>query len=557
MRKAILSLFRITLVVIVGIQMMPLQAADRLSGSSAEAAKAETIMRSEAESSPAASAPTASPTAASMTSMMDEMREQIIVQRKQIEKLQSALEQQQVELERAMRAIAANAPGARASAEKPASSTSESVAPAASAQAGVQKIDDVELAKSELQAVADSTAAANQRLTKLEGDTSAYQKSNDAKVKQLGNFNFSGDIRVRYEGFFQEGAPDRNRERVRLRFNVTGKVSDEISGGFSLATGTLDDPVSTNQSFTGFLNRKNIGVDKAYLTYKPNYAKPIKLEAGKFAYPWYRTPMTFDNDVNPEGFAQTLSFDLKSQVLKNLTFVGFQLPINEVSGGPDSFIIGGQMQAQFRLSSKARLGLYGAGLNFLRTDPLGQAAAARTTGVLVGSLNNFNTLRRNSAGIVQGYAYKFLYLDTTMKLDLDTSSRFPTSLIFNFVNNTRGPRERSGYWTELNVGKQREAKDIQFGYAFARIEKDAVITAFNESDVRAGSNVIQHKLQFMYLFKSNVTGQFTAWIGRMANPLMNVDQVPAGVRSNCTGSSVSGCYDPYLKRLQFDVIYKF
>jgi hypothetical protein len=267
--------------------------------------------------------------------------------------------------------------------------------------------------------------------------------------------------------------------------------------------------------------------------------------------------MTFDSDINPEGFAQTLSFDTTHSVLKNISVVGFQLPINEVSGGADSFILGGQVQAQLRFSSKARLGLYGAGINFLRTDPLGVAAAARTAGVLAGSLNNSNTLRRNSSGTVLGYAYKFAYLDAIMKLDLDTSARFPTSLVFDFVNNTRGPRERSGYWTELAVGKQKEARDVQFNYAFARIEKDAVISAFNESDVRATTNIIQHKFQAAYLFKGNVTGQFTAWIGRLANPLMNTDLVPPGQRSQCTGEVVSGCSDPYLKRLQFDVLYRF
>jgi hypothetical protein len=420
-----------------------------------------------------------------------------------------------------------------------------------------EKVSDSEIVKGELEAVADSAAQANQRLTKLEADVAANKKEADAKAKQLGNFNFSGDIRLRYEPFFQEGAPDRNRERIRLRFNVTGKLSDEFSGGFSLATGTLDDPVSTNQTFTGFFNRKNFGVDKAWITYKPNYAKFLKLDAGKFAYPWYRTPMTFDSDVNPEGFAQTLSFDLKSSGLKNLTFVGFQLPINEVSGGPDSFILGGQIQTQFQLGSKARLGLYGAGLNFLRMDPLGVAAAGRVAGTLVGSLNNTNTLRRNASGAVAGYASKFAYLDAIMKLDLDTSARFPTSILFDFVNNMRGPKERSGYWAELTVGKQKAAKDVQFGYTYIRIEKDAVIAAFNESDLRASTNVLDHKLQFAYMFKNNFTGQFTAWIGRLATPLYNTDQVPAGVRAACTGANVSSCRDPYLKRLQFDLIYKF
>ena len=175
----------------------------------------------------------------------------------------------------------------------------------------------------------------------------------------------------------------------------------------------------------------------------------------------------------------------------------------------------------------------------------------------MGSLNNTNSLRKNSSGTVLGYATKFAYLDAIMKLDLDTHPRFPTSILFDFVNNTRGPSERSGYWAELAVGKQKEAKDVQFSYTYIRIEKDAVIAAFNESDLRASTNVLDHKLNFAYMFKSNVTGQFTAWIGKLANPLMNTSEVPVGVRGACTGSNVSSCRDPYLKRLQFDLIYKF
>ena len=176
-----------------------------------------------------------------------------------------------------------------------------------------------------------------------------------------------------WKPFFTEGAETRTRERFRLRFNVTGKISDEFSGGFSLATGTLDDPVSTNQTLTGFFNRKNIGIDKAYITYQPKYAKALRLDVGQFAYPWYRTPMTFDSDVNVEGLSETLSFDLKSSAFKNFTIVGFQLPINEVSGDDDSYILGGQIQAQFQLGSKVKLGLYGAGIDILRANPIAVA----------------------------------------------------------------------------------------------------------------------------------------------------------------------------------------
>lgn len=396
-------------------------------------------------------------------------------------------------------------------------------------------MSDVEIVKGELEAVADSTAQANDRLSKLEKELADYKKANDAKVKQVGNFSFSGDIRVRYEGFFQEGAATRNRERFRLRFNVTGKLSDEFSGGFSLATGTLDDPVSTNQTLTGSFNRKNIGIDKAYITYNPKFARFLKLEAGKFTFPWYRTGLTFDSDVNPEGFAETLSFDLRSDLFKNITLVGFQLPFNESSSGKDSYAVGGQIQTRLQLSPKVRLSLYGAGIHFENADVMATSQFGSSVS-LKPSLSNTNTLRYSSSNAVVGYAYEFNYLDAIMKLEVDAHPRFPMMLQFDFVNNMSGPRERSGYWADLMFGKTKEAKDMQFGYSIIRLEKDAVIGALSESDLRAATDVVNHRMQCAYLFAKNVTGQFTAWVGKRVN---------------------TSTEDNYLKRLQFDLVYKF
>lgn len=528
-----------------GCQAGLLLAADPTEEKSQEMALAETSARNTAE----AIAPS-SPSPAALASELNEMRELINLQREQIEKLQSTVEMQQQELNKAMNAMSAkNAPVAEV-----AGMTASPARPAPAAAQGQEKVDDLELVKGELEAVADSAAQANQRLAKIETNTAAAKKEADSKFKQLGTFSFGGDMRARLEPFIQEGAQNRHRQRFRLRFNVTGKISDEFTIGFGLATGSLDDPVSTNQTMTGFLNRKNFGVDKAYISYQPKFFKNLKLDAGKFAYPWYRTGLTFDSDVNPEGFAQTLSFDLKSSFLTNIKIVGFQLPFNEVSSGPDSFIYGGQVQAQFKMGSKASLGLYLAGMDIDRADPIAVAIAG---GSLKPSLSNSNTYRYSSSGAVVGYANQFAYLDAIMKLDLDVHPRFPVGILFDFVNNMRGSRERSGYWAELTVGKQKEAKDVQFGYSFIRIEKDAVIGAWSESDLRSSTNVRNHRLNFAYMFHPKVTGQFTAWVGKLANPRDNVSLIPSGIRGACTGTDVSNCDDSYLKRLQFDVIYKF
>ncbi|MGC1913425.1 MAG: putative porin, partial [Candidatus Acidiferrales bacterium] len=156
------------------------------------------------------------------------------------------------------------------------------------------------------------------------------------RFKEFGPFSFSGDFRLRDEPFF--GGPanqslDQNRERFRFRLNLDAKLNDDFSGGFSLASGDINDPTSTNQTITGFYTRKAIAIDKAFLDYTPHQFHALTLTGGKFGYPWYNTELTWDKDLNPEGAAETLAFDLHSTpMLKKIALVGFQLPFTQVAG---------------------------------------------------------------------------------------------------------------------------------------------------------------------------------------------------------------------------------
>src|SRR5262249_1006250 len=96
--------------------------------------------------------------------------------------------------------------------------------------------------------------------------TQEDQKRFGALEALVNRFRFTGDVRVRYENFFQSYAgcspvncPDRHRARIRLRFGVDGKLNEDFTGAFWLATGTnvnagasFADPVSTNQTLTDF-----------------------------------------------------------------------------------------------------------------------------------------------------------------------------------------------------------------------------------------------------------------------------------------------------------------
>src|SRR5712692_10723661 len=140
------------------------------------------------------------------------------------------------------------------------------------------------------------------------------QKRFSGLEETLGRFRWTGDMRVRGESFVQKYSGctlcnDLNRVRVRVRFGFEGKLNDDFTAGVALATGSLDDPTTTNESLTNFFDRKTSGLDRGYITYNPLAHKWLSLTGGKFAYQWQRTQVTGDPDINPEGFNQKLSFD--------------------------------------------------------------------------------------------------------------------------------------------------------------------------------------------------------------------------------------------------------
>src|SRR5204862_420905 len=79
----------------------------------------------------------------------------------------------------------------------------------------------------------------------------------------------AADVQARGEDFIQKGTFDRNRARLRVRFGFDGKLNEDFTSGIYLATGSLGDPTTTNETLTNFFDRKTIALDKAWITYNP------------------------------------------------------------------------------------------------------------------------------------------------------------------------------------------------------------------------------------------------------------------------------------------------
>ena len=520
-----------------------------------------------------------------------------------------AAQQQQIEqLRREMQSRDAALQAAQQQAQQAQQQLQQTQAAAADAQA---KASSVESAWSEQKG---SVAKLNNdmedvktTLTNSALSAQDEQKRVSAIEGLMGRFRFNGDVRIRGESFFQDfpNTPDRNRGRIRVRFGFDGKLNEDFTGGIYLATGSLGDPTTTNETLTNFFDRKTIGLDRGFITYNPVAHKWVNVTAGKFAYTWNRTSVTFDPDLNPEGFSEKFSWDLKMKMVKNFTLQAVQLLFNESNSGStakarqDSYALGGQVSAKLVIGPWTATPSF-LSLKFNRPDSILQASAfavqATTTG-LQGTVPSgpFNVPGEGpgcaaAAGIpspnvppcpfapngmtnatfidssghahfYSGFNYADFILNNVVKTGI---ARLPFNVIAEYEQNLNAedhPLDSKGkvitslgsqnmaYLVDVSLGQLKSKNDIQFGYAFLRQEQDSVIASFNESDQRAPTNILQHRFYANWRIRNNTTAGFTWWHGRTLNTaLENAAKV---------GGLTTGAVEPYLNRLQFDLIYSF
>ena len=264
------------------------------------------------------------------------LRDLVQSQQKQIEAQGQQMQQLQDQLHQVLDAVQQ----ANTNSQKGQSGAEQAQATAIQAQ---QSATEAQHAAADASTAAASAASADALLEK-------ENKKEQTQLKGLadlaGRFRFSGDVRVRFENYTQDGTQDRNRARIRVRLGLEGQLNQDFLGGVALATGSQGDPTTTNETLTNAFDRKTIALDKGFITYNPVAHKWLSLTGGKFPYLWQRTPVTGDVDVNPEGFDQKLSFDTHGFV-KNFTVQAFELLYGESSSSQDSYALGGQASAKF------------------------------------------------------------------------------------------------------------------------------------------------------------------------------------------------------------------
>lgn len=489
------------------------------------------------------------------------LRELLETQRQELQELRGEVMQMKAQQQQAADAlrVATEAQQQAAAAQSSSSSQQESVAALQS---------DLSDIKTNLANAAVSTQEDQKRVSGLEAT--------------MGRFRFSGDVRVRYENFYQQGPQDRHRERIRLRFGVQGKLNDDFSAGLFLASGAVADgnpsfrdPVSTNETLTSFFERKTVGFDRGWITFNPQAHKWLQLTGGKWAYTWNRTPLSFDNDLNPEGFSEKFSFDVKNSVVRNVTFNPMQIMFSESSGDNDAFAAGAAVSTRLQFGSRLTITPSYSLLNWRNADVVAQAASPLGGATRIINANaQTNATRNCGAGGEVGcrvttgsptreFVSKFLYSDFILDANLKTPwNRWPVHILGEYLKNLNAEnkdplasgKQDSAFFSEVSIGQTKNKNDLQFGYMFSRIEQDAVISQFNESDNRASTNILQHRLYALWKVRNNVTANYTLFIGRTLDCRLQNAAKASGFTCNTVAPFNT---EPLLKRMQFDLIYAF
>lgn len=379
-----------------------------------------------------------------------------------------------------------------------------------------------------------------QRLAKVENQT-----------MKIGPVRVSGDFRLRFDGTFRRATepPDpplahvqNARARYRLRLNLDTDIHPKLSFHAQLATGPLNNPISSNQDFTSITARAPFSLAEAWVDYRPN--RSLSLQGGRVQSVFAdNSRFVFDDDVRFNGFNQRYtaffkpnraylsSLELRAgQYILSTPNVAVIQPNSPLARAGDVVGTAGRSATLFhqgllanqtfneRWNSQAgadiqlyrhpnhiQLASTNEGLVLLVQPGLGIALS----GPLPGTGNATTT-----PGGVRYSAPGFQVLRLTYRLHYNGFKRgdhaFPVAFNVQVARNVAtGMNERDAMLTALQIGRVTKRNDTSFLYVFTIKGANAMISQLTDDDLGTGTgvNIRTHHFRFEYGITRKVTFQ--------------------------------------------------
>jgi hypothetical protein len=429
-------------------------------------------------------------------------------------------------------------------------------------------------------AEAQTTPTVEQRLAKVEG-----------QVLKIGPVRLSGDFRLRFDGTFRSPTepPDppldhiqNARARYRFRLNLDTDLYPNLSFHAQLATGPLNNQLSTNQDFTSMTVRAPFSLSEAWIEYRPT--KSWQLQGGRVVDIFAdNSRFLFDDDLRFNGFNEryTHSFKSNDAYISSLEFRAGQyilstpnvavvtpnsplarageivgtagrsatlfhqgLLVNQKFNERWSSQAGGDIQLynhpnQIQLASTqdGLVLLVQPGIGIALSGPLpGTGNATTTPGGVVYTAPGFQvarlTYRLNYAGFTHG------------------DHAFPVTFNVQVARNVAtGLNERDAMLAALQVGRITKRGDTSFLYVFAIKGANSMISQVTDDDLGTGTgvNIRTSHFRFEYGISKKVTLQSLLFI---QNSLRRSGQFP-------NFFVPLGDFAPTTYRLQQQIVFAF
>jgi outer membrane murein-binding lipoprotein Lpp len=387
---------------------------------------------------------------------------------------------------------------------------------------------------------------------------------------------WTGDFRYRHEEIATEGnVTDRDRERIRVRFGAQIKVNDTLSGRVQISTinAGSDNARSTNQTLgngtagNGAWDRKAVGIDQAYIDWKPFVTTNIML--GKMPIPWTRTASYFwDGDLTPEGAMVKFAYGMW---FANASYMRLS---EQDNGSNSNRTLGiarstdsGLAMAQFGLKPAFGTTVLTVAASYMELSHVAdQPVSVTGTGCTLYSAANptFGGSSYGNTTYLEGTTTNgctmllsgFSQVQALAQVDF-VIGRLPISVFADFMKNN-GARTNIVANDKLNtaisagfmINKASTPKTLnswEAGVIYQQTEKDSVFGQFHDSDF--GSGITDTKgvaIKAAYTPLANWTFNATYFLNKRFNEI-----------GQANGSIPAGTKDHDYKRLQLDLNFKF
>jgi hypothetical protein len=354
-----------------------------------------------------------------------------------------------------------------------------------------------------------------------------YAKDNlPNQILDFNTINQNGGI-ARTQFPYLNTTQDRNRMRLRARLGVEADMTPKLRAYIRLASGSLTDPGSENQTLGTYAQRYTVGIDQAYFVWDSSVGDKLALatlEGGRMPNPWFSpTELVYARDLSFEGAASTLRLGWgkggadRSHIYA--TFGGF--PILEVPlvNQQNKWLVGGQLGTNLRWDDGAqhlRLGV--AYYDFLHvTGQLNSPDSTLLNYTAPAFLRYGNTVFPISnstfdptvnlfalaahfrlVDIAANYDFKFGRYSVAVSGEAVRNVGYNRSEVERLTGETMPSNENKGYVGEVSLGDPIVDSFARWRAAvgYRHVMRDAVLDAWTDADFHEGG--------------TNATGYF-AW----------------------------------------------